>query len=234
MIESYVITLRGDEYSDRATRRLEESAPSNVSLNRFDAVTPDQVDRLMKKFKLKWTYPWQGQDFNFAAGLVLTAYPTAEPKKRIGCFLSHYMLWERCVKRDEPIIIHEQDSIYYSDEAIPYEDWMKSKYDIIGLNSPVSATRLASAYDRITQESKADPYGIVRAPLIDEHNVPQGIAGNSSYYIEPTGAHRAISLVKEHGCWPNDAIMNRQLISTLGQAKHYYTYVQGLRSTTTL
>lgn len=234
MIESYVITLRGDEYSDRATRRLEESAPSNVSLNRFDAVTPDQVDRLMKKLKLKWTYPWQGQEFNFAAGLVLTAYPTAEPKKRIGCFLSHYMLWERCIKRDEPIIIHEQDSIYYSDEAIPYEDWMKSKYDIIGLNSPFSATRLASAYDRITQESKADPYGIVRAPLIDDHNVPQGIAGNSSYYIEPTGAHRAISLVKEHGCWPNDAIMNRQLISTLGQTKHYYTYVQGLRSTTTL
>jgi len=34
-------------------------------------------------------------------------YVTADPKKRMGCFISHYMLWLRCVKYDEPIIIHD-------------------------------------------------------------------------------------------------------------------------------
>lgn len=231
MIDVYVIRVRGDEIADRAYRRLATSAPSNVRVNPFDAITPDQVDRLMKKYKLKWTYPWEGQDFDFKSGLILTAYPTVEPKKRIGCFISHYMLWERCVKNNVPIIIHEHDAIYYSEEDLPLDSFADSKYDIIGLNNPMGATRLARAYDRVVQESNGD---IVRAPSIDDHNVPQGIAGNSSYYIEPTGAHRAISLTKEYGCWPNDALMNRQLIPTLGQTKKYYTYVQGLRSTTTL
>jgi len=62
--------------------------------------------------------------------------------------------------------------------------------------------------------------------------VPQGIAGNSSYWINPQGAQIMIDLTKEYGAWPNDALMCRQLVTSLGQSKKYYTYVQGLQSTT--
>lgn len=230
MINAYVITIPADELCDRAFRRCETSAPGNVKINRFDAITPGSVERLMKKYKLKWTYPWESQEFHFQTGLILSPYQTKNRGARMGCFLSHYMLWERCVKHDVPIVINEHDAIYTGDE-LPLEKLNNSKYNIVGLNNPIGATRLAKAYDRIVQEN---PNDITRAPLIDEHTVPQGIAGNSSYYIKPTGAQIMLDLVKEYGCWPNDAIMNRQLIPTLGQTKHYYTYVQGLRSTTTL
>ena len=73
---------------------------------------------------------------------------------------------------------------------------------------------------------------IVRAPIIDGDMVPQGIAGNSSYYMNPRGAREMVSLVEKYGAWPNDALMCRQLVGTLGQTKKYYTYVQGLQSTT--
>ena len=43
-----------------------------------------------------------------------------------------------------------------------------------------------------------------------------------------------ISLVKEYGAWPNDAIMCRQLIFGLGVTKTYYTKTQNMKSTTTL
>ena len=43
-----------------------------------------------------------------------------------------------------------------------------------------------------------------------------------------------INLVNEHGAWPNDAIMCRQLVPKLGVTKKYYTATQRIRSTTTL
>jgi len=69
-------------------------------------------------------------------------------------------------------------------------------------------------------------------PDIDEFNVPQGLAGNSAYIIKPAGANNLLNAVKEHGLWPNDAIMCKQLIPRLGVTKEYYTRVQGLPSTT--
>ena len=231
MIKANVITLKGNTSSERAAARLIDSMPSNVQGHTFEAIKPDQVDRLMKKYKLKWTWPWNNEEYNLKAGLIMRPYVTADPKKRMGCFISHYMLWLRCVKYDEPIIIHEHDSLYFdSKENLPLDKFEKSWYNIIGFNSPAGATRLASAYDRIVQESEGQ---IVKAPAIDDHHVPQGIAGNSSYYIKPKGAQIMIDLTKEHGCWPNDALMCRQLVSTLGQSKHYYTGVQGIESTTT-
>jgi GR25 family glycosyltransferase involved in LPS biosynthesis len=198
-------------------------------MNIFDAVTPDNVDELMKTNKVYWNYPWESEEIDFASGLIKKAYPTKDPKKRMACFMSHYLLWQRCIKDNVPIIIHEHDAIYYNDEPLPLEDFEKSKYNIIGLNNPRGATRLSAVYDRVVQESIGK---IVRAPTIDGDMVPQGIAGNSSYYINPTGAHQMASLTSKYGAWPNDALMCRQLVGTLGQTKKYYTYVQGLQSTT--
>lgn len=230
MINAYVITIKGNDRSERAAARLNDSAPSNLAIKTFDAIVPDQVERLMKKYKLKWTWPWEGEEYNLKAGIIMRAYQTVDPNKRMGCFLSHYMLWERCVKYDEPIIIHEHDALYFSNEHLPVHEFEKSWYNIIGLNNPNGATRMPAAYDRVVQESEGK---IVKAPLIDDHHVPQGIAGNSSYYIKPAGAKLMMDLAKEYGCWPNDALMCRQLVSTLGQTKHYYTGVQGIESTTT-
>ena len=165
------------------------------------------------------------------SGLIKRAYPTKEPNKRIACFLSHYLLWKRCIELDEPIIIHEHDACYFNNSELPLDQFNKSYYDIIGLNDPSRATRLASLYHEKVQESEGN---IVRAPIIDQHMVPQGIAGNSSYHIKPRGAREMVSITEQYGAWPNDALMCRQLVSRLGQSKKYYTYVQGLGSTTSL
>ena len=71
-------------------------------------------------------------------------------------------------------------------------------------------------------------------PYVDEDmKVPQGLAGNSAYFIKPEGAEQMISLVYKYGMWPNDALMCRQLVNGLGVTRKFYTKVQGLKSTTT-
>jgi GR25 family glycosyltransferase involved in LPS biosynthesis len=70
--------------------------------------------------------------------------------------------------------------------------------------------------------------------VIDEEHIPQGIAGNSAYIMKPSGAKKMLDLVAQFGLWPNDAIMCRQLVPTLGVTKTFFTGVQGLPSTTTL
>ena len=71
-------------------------------------------------------------------------------------------------------------------------------------------------------------------PWVDDDRLtPQGLAGNSAYIIKPEGARALIDLVQKFGLWPNDAIMCRQLIPSLGISKKIYTTIQKLESTTT-
>lgn len=233
-MKAFVIRIKNNELSESGARHLVKSCKDKfIEFRMFDAITPELVDIVMDQYKIKWNYPWVGVEIDFSSGLIKTAYQTAEPKKRIGCFLSHYKLWQTCVAYDEPIIIHEHDALYTYQGRLPIKDFKKSHFDIIGFNNPIGATRRQNQYHEVTQSSLADN-GIVRAPQIDDPKVPQGIAGNSSYYIEPAGAKKLIDLVTYYGAWPNDAIMCRQLINTLGQTQTYYTGLQKLESTTSL
>ena len=231
MINSYIITIEGNKLSEEGAKICKKSAPNNVRPHIFQAVTPDQVDDFMKKHLLEWNYPWQGEELDFKSGLKKSAYPTNNPKKRIACFLSHYILWKKCASGTKPMVIQEHDSVWkpriFFNEAL----LNMSLFNIIGLNDPRGATRKPDVYHTEVQVQEGD---IVAAPKIDSYEIPQGIAGNSSYYMKPSGAKRMIQLVDEYGAWPNDAIMCRQLVQTLGQTKNYYTQVQGLQSTTTL
>ena len=110
-------------------------------------------------------------------------------------------------------------------------DVSKSKGDIIGINNPLGCTRRSREFYQkiIDNQAMYQP-----APTIDEFNIPQGIAGNSAYIIKPAGAKKMIELVDEHGLWPNDAIMCKQLVPNLMVTRKFFTSIQNLRSTTTL
>lgn len=232
-MQVYIITLIEDSISKKASQRCIISYTRNAleapNINIFPAITAESAQALMKEKKLKWTYPWDKEKIDIGLGLKLNPYTTKDPNKRIACFLSHYLLWEKCVALKEPIVILEHDAIWIS--KIDYSPIIDSRYGIIGLNDPRGATRKANLYHEKIQSSQHD---IMPVPTIDSFDVPQGLAGNSAYIIKPNAAEEIISKVKEIGAWPNDAIMCKQLFNFLGVTKKYYTKVQGLPSTTTL
>jgi len=226
-MKAYIITLDNTPMSVAAADRCIRSA--NVEIEKFSAIADINVEPLMRRYKITWNYPWTGEEYDLKTGLKKTAYKTKNPLKRIACFLSHYTLWKKCIQLDEPIMILEHDAIFVQ----PFDDtaFMKAECDIISINDPRGATRKAMDYHEKLQKNYQT---IQRVPTIDELTIPQGLPGNSAYIIKPSGAKKMLDLVEEHGAWPNDALMCKQLIQSLAASKVYYTKVQGIPSTTTL
>jgi len=232
-MKAFAIVMWGHEGSEKAFDQLWHSwklTEQPFPMKRFAAITgDDDIDALLKSHKIKWNYPWERSEIDLASGLVKNPYPTANPRTRIACALSHYKLWVKCYKENEPILVLEHDAIFT--KTLNHPHLLDSKYDIIGINDPRGATRRARDYFIAVERNKD---GLQRPPVIDDMSVPQGIAGNSAYIIKPSGAKKMLDLVDEYGLWPNDAIMCRQLVPTLAITKQYYTKVQGLASTTSL
>ena len=229
-MKAYVICVRGNATSEKGADiciTSSKKVENKFQVEIFDAVTPDMANIVLTGNGLKWKYPWDGQETDLKTGLIKTAYPTKVKENRIACAMSHWLLWKQCEKLNEPILILEHDSVFI--ERLDYDSILKSNFDIIGINSPASATRRAHMFHDILQ---GKPAWIQPVPDIDEFNVPQGLAGNSAYIIKPNGAKNLIKASKDHGVWPNDALMCKQIIPNLGVTKTYFTRVQGLPSTT--
>jgi len=226
-MKAYIITLTTNTKSMEAAKRCIKSA--NIPITIFDAVDEMNAERIMREEGIVWKYPWQGEQMDFKAGLRKTAYKTAQPLRRVACFLSHYLLWKNCANQNQPFMILEHDAIFIK----PFDEtaFMKAECGIISLNDPRGATRMAHDYH---DKLQSKPQTIQRVPTIDDLMVPQGLPGNSAYIIKPSGAKKMLDLVKEYGAWPNDALMCKQLYQGLAASKIYYTKVQGTPSTTSL
>lgn len=240
-----IIRLEKDKGSLEAAEMCKFSCDKhNLEAEYFNAITPDQVVKLMAEHEIQWSYPWNGEEaVDLQTGLRKVGYKTAEPQKRIACFLSHYLLWKECAESGEDMIILEHDA--FLEKKVPFDRIAKSGKTIVGLNRPQpGATPRADIYAnkvraQIPQgENNQSPARICEIPYIWDdrtQQLPAGLPGNSAYYIKPKGALKMLELTKTYGAWPNDALMCKQLLPRdLGIIWPYVARVQMTRSTTTL
>ena len=199
----------------------------------FEATIAENAEDHLSKLLLEWNYPWEGVVTDLKTGLKKSAYPTQNRLNRIACAISHYRLWAVCVKTNKPMLIMEHDAIFI--QRLRYDNLLEDNhYNIIGINNPIGNTRKSHEFHKILQQSvDRENTGIVPVPTIDNFDIPQGLAGNSAYIIKPKGARMCIKAASEHGLWPNDALMCKQLIPHMGVTKAYYTNTQRVVSTTT-
>ena len=224
-LEAYCIRIKDNQTAIQGFDKLVQSSlklNNPFKINVFEAITPENTGTVY------WNYPWDGEELCIKSGLMKRAYPTVDPGKRVACFVSHRKLWEKAIELDKPILVLEHDALFIKQLDLSILD---IPFDIIGINSPIGATRKAQVYDAKIQQQKCQQ--VVPVPKIDDIFVPQGLAGNSAYIVKPAGAKSLIDKVNELGAWPNDALMCYQNIKRLGVSTTYYTKVQGLPSTTT-
>ena len=231
-----VITMTDNKVSMEAFGKLQDSSHSVGNDFRpeiFEATIAENAEDHLSKLLLEWNYPWEGVVTDLKTGLKKSAYPTRNRLNRIACAISHYRLWAVCVKTNKPMLIMEHDAIFI--QRLRYDNLLEDKhYNIIGINNPIGNTRKSHEFHKILQQSvDRENTGIVPVPTIDNFDIPQGLAGNSAYIIKPKGARMCIKAASEHGLWPNDALMCKQLIPHMGVTKAYYTNTQRVVSTTT-
>jgi GR25 family glycosyltransferase involved in LPS biosynthesis len=236
-MKAFVIALVDQSY-EPLTRSIEKTE-SPLELHWLPATTPLTIKDDRKAFpKFRWTWPMLATQDGLCmeTGVFKFVYQAKEYSKKIACSLSHMKAWQKCVDLDEPIIIFEADAVVKRKIDIAPDQafvGMPSNCRVIGLNDPRGATRRASTY-----HAKQVEYGEGINPVstvneLGENPVPQGLAGNSAYYITPTGAKNLLQGAEEYGMWPNDAFMCKELFPFLRQAYPYYTTISGTESTTT-
>ena len=231
-----VITMTNNEVSLEAFTKLQDSSyrvGNDFRPEIFEATIAENAEDHLSKLLLEWNYPWEGVVTDLKTGLKKSAYPTRNRLNRIACAISHYRLWAVCVKTNKPMLIMEHDAIFI--QRLRYDNLLEDNhYNIIGINNPIGNTRKSHEFHKILQQSvDRENTGIVPVPTIDNFDIPQGLAGNSAYIIKPKGARMCIKAASEHGLWPNDALMCKQLIPHMGVTKAYYTNTQRVVSTTT-
>ena len=240
MIEAYIIRIDNNGIQTEGAAACLASirkTDSQVYPMFFNATVPDSIDdhlkndfRYFNASKFKWTWPTDPTENNLdlKTGLYKFYYQAADQQKKIACTLSHMRLWDRCVTLDKPIIILEADAVFTRKFVL---DEVDGSY-ICGLNDPRGATRRAQIFHQKTSQKQ----GLQPVPSVNEIGelpVPQGIAGNSAYYITPQAAKDLLDFVSTHGAWPNDAMMCKEMFPKMKVVYPYFTKVQGLESTTT-
>jgi len=95
----------------------------------------------------------------------------------IACFASHYLLWRKCIKLNEPIVILEDDV-----EFVPeFENGLKKICE-----ANFEYVRLICTFNKPLKEIKKDFY--------TSH---LGISGTQGYYLTPTAAQKFINKAKK-------------------------------------
>lgn len=230
-MKAFVITLKDNEYSESAAERCIKSAEKHkLHVSKFYGIDKSNALKVMDKFGLKWT--WANMNTTKAkcpiTGLMMSPYRAKSIEPIIGCAMSHYSLWMKCIELDEPIVILEHDTVFIKD--FPFDMEFKG---ICGLNDPRGATRMSHKWYKQSLMHKGE--GVFPKPLVveEDEQLPDGLAGNSAYIMRPWAAKEVINKVKEIGVWPNDATMCIQLFPYLEEYYPFVTKVIQGRSTTT-
>ena len=234
-MKAFVITLEGNDYSEhKANECIASGKRFGVTVTKTYGVNKDNADMFMEQAGLKWTWAKNNtaNDVCPITGLHQFPYTSATGSlanlsSKKGCSMSHYLLWERCVRLDEPILILEHDAVFIS--AMPTNPEFNG---ICMINDPMGATPRAQWWRQ--QMVRRGGYGAFEKTWIrkpNERNIPDGLAGNSAYMIKPWAAQELIDKYHELGVWPNDATMCKQVFPYLEEYYPFITKVNQTQST---
>lgn len=191
-MKAFVIRKPGDEVSEKLSSECVESALQfGITVEKFDGIYADH-DLYLSQDKL---------------------FPNPSIVKKLrnsykGCFLSHYMLWKKCIELNEPILIFEHDALMLR----PITDEIISSFDTILVLDRLSRHEdyenllNDSRNSQVFKHEKIIPF---RDKIINKTH----IAGSHAHLVKPKGALEMIESVKKYGYVVTDAAVNQGYIT---------------------
>lgn len=223
--KAYVITLKGHEYSEASAKRcIESAAQFGIEVQKYPAIDQTKAEQYMINHGLKWTWAKNNTAIDHCPLTGLRQHPYGKLAAKIGCSMSHFLLWQKCFFNNETLLILEHDAVFL--RPLPDIDF----HGICMINDPRGATPHSEMWaDRMIKRGP----GVFRKTKIMQFMQPDGLAGNSAYLIKPWAAELLILAFRNYGVWPNDATMCIQLLPFLQELYPFVTRVEQTQSTTT-
>ena len=219
-MKAFCITLRGHEYSEAVAERCVTSARDvgQIEVTRFDATPAAEAEAALRHYGLRWTWMVDNRT-------TLRHHAYGGHLARIGCAMSHYRLWRWSAETGLPLLILEHDAVFLRRfDPQPFQAACM-------INDPAGATRMGQWWSDRMRERGQGVWAKTRLP--QDPAIPDGLAGNSAYMLQPECAERLVGLYHELGCWPNDATLCWQLVDGLEELYPWVTRVEQAVSTTT-
>lgn len=126
-------------------------------------------------------------NFGFKPAPIKKAERQFTKKGVVGCFLSHYLLWQKAIDLNQPICVLEHDVTIHQ----PFPNLTVTNYDVI----------------RLAINKPAKP--------ISRLNIGNWWAGAMAYIVTPLGATKIINFAKTKGALPADVALSANIVNTL-------------------
>jgi glycosyl transferase family 25 len=130
----------------------------------------------------------------------------------IGCFFSHYYLWKKCIKLNEPILILEHDGYMIR----PIDSLMLDSFsDVLKLDrlDPYSKNYEKDLIEESSIETVSVQQYFHSSKKVIKHGLRDYFKGAYSYIIKPQGAKKLINFIKINGHRPADQQINARIVS---------------------
>lgn len=124
----------------------------------------------------------------------------SQTEANMGCFASHFLLWERCVQSNEALCIFEYDVVIKR----PLPNGILDRFD-----EAIEICRTPKndkpPYDKVIDDRSFNDFDVIDFP---EPGFPRG--NSTGYIIKPAGARKMIDVSKERGYLTLDTMLNRE------------------------
>ncbi|MDG4951947.1 glycosyltransferase family 25 protein [Actinobacillus equuli] len=108
---------------------------------------------------------------------------------QLGCFASHYLLWEKCIELNQGIVILEDDAIFHENfvEVCYFLRSDRNKFDFLWLSPPAPVKR----------GQKGDLVLEISDTKNKVERFYEGWRNTTGYYINPIAAKKLINYMQE-------------------------------------
>lgn len=100
---------------------------------------------------------------------------------QLGCYASHYLLWEKCVELNQPIIIIEDDALLFK---VPFINFIN---DIPELPRYIECVRLFE-----NKRRKFSSYTVFECSSTSIQKFTKGHMSTTGYFLTPSGAKKLL------------------------------------------
>lgn len=163
-----IIVINIDEAKDRWEYISKQLSEMGLVAERFDAVNGKKQNHpLFERYDDRLRQKRKGNSLN---------------PGQLGCFASHFLVWQRCLELGEPVIVLEDDVTLVGERL---EEFLEVADK---LDDRIECVRL---FNNKTKHHKAIPYAAFGKLAIVKYT--KGPMSAMGYYLTPKGAQKLIS-----------------------------------------